>query len=61
LADKLKEQKDPRILGNGDVFDKYLVVPSQRGFYEKYRNGVRVASDWVNQSDFRPDQNAELH
>jgi hypothetical protein len=42
LMEKLKEQEDPRVLGNGDVFDTYLVFPSQRNFYKRYMNGEQV-------------------
>jgi len=58
--EKLKEQEDPRVLGNGDVFDSYLVFPSQRDFYKRYMNGEQVKTDWVNKSDFRPWQNPEF-
>lgn len=60
LMEKLKEQEDPRVLGNGDVFDTYLVFPSQRDFYKRYMNGVKIKTDWVNKSDFRPWQNPEF-
>lgn len=60
LMEKLKEQADPRILGNGDVFDQYPIFPSQRNFYERYFNGEKVPHGWVNESDFRPQQNPEL-
>ncbi len=59
LVTKLKEQKDPRMSGTGDIFDTYQVFPSQRGFYEKHMNGEKMNSGWVNKSDFRPEQNTK--
>ena len=60
LEKKLKEQADPRILGNGDVFDNYPIMPSQSRFYERHFNGEKMPSGWVNKSDFRPEQNQEF-
>ena len=60
LEKKLKEQADPRILGNGDVFDNYPIMPSQSRFYERLFNGEKLPSGWVNKSDFRPEQNQEF-
>lgn len=60
LFEQLKIQKDPRLMGNGDVFDKYPIFPKQQGFYEKYMDGQEMNSAWVNKSDFRPEQNPEL-
>lgn len=51
----LEEQGDPRMFGNGDVFDNYPYSEEiNRGFYEKYKNGEVDKSDagWVNPSDF---------
>lgn len=56
MIELLEKQEDPRILGNGDVFDTYLVMPNQRGFYERYMRGEEMSSGWVNKSDFRPEQ-----
>jgi N-sulfoglucosamine sulfohydrolase len=61
LTEQLEIQKDPRMTGNGDVFDKYPIFPKQQGFYEKYMNGQEMNSAWVNKSDFRPEQNLELN
>ena len=51
LESELRKQNDPRIFGNGDVFDNY--VPD-RGvhFYEKYMNGEKVNAGWINETDF---------
>ena len=60
LFEKLKEQADPRILGNGDIFDNYPIIPKQINFYERFFKGEKMNYGWVNESDFRPEQNKEL-
>ncbi len=53
MYDKLKEQGDPRINGNGEIFDKYLVhSPRLRDFYEKFKKGIPPHTGWVKQSDY---------
>ncbi len=60
LVEELNKQADPRILGKGDVFDNYPIIPSQIRFYERYFNGEKMSYGWVNKSDFRPEQNQDL-
>ncbi|MDX1617579.1 MAG: sulfatase [Balneolaceae bacterium] len=55
LFDELRQQGDPRVLGNGEVFDNYPYANEQhRNFYRRYMSGELGASDagWVNPSDF---------
>ncbi|HBL47512.1 MAG TPA: heparan N-sulfatase, partial [Planctomycetaceae bacterium] len=53
LQDELTAQKDPRVLGNGSVFEKYQYSdPRTRGFYERYMQGEKVKAGWVNETDF---------
>ena len=55
LYDELLKQKDPRIIGNGDIFDKYVYAnKEQRDFYNRYINGrmFRKAAAWVDSTDF---------
>ncbi|MDX1641493.1 MAG: sulfatase [Balneolaceae bacterium] len=59
LFEKLEEQGDPRMFGNGEVFDNYLYSQeNNRNFYEKYMTGELDESDagWVNPTDFENDQ-----
>ncbi|MFH4969497.1 sulfatase [Gaetbulibacter sp. M240] len=51
LESELKAQNDPRMFGNGFIFDNY---PPDRNahFYEKYMNGEDVKAGWINKSDF---------
>lgn len=56
LISQLKKQKDPRMFGNGAIFDNY--VPDRNAnFYEKYMNGEKVKSGWINDSDFENEKN----
>ncbi len=53
LFEELKAQGDPRLLGRGDVFEKYpYAQQAHRNFYEKYRRGEKVQAGWVNRTDF---------
>lgn len=55
LFDELTKQGDPRMFGNGDVFDNYDVCwPEYRDFYERFNAGEKFDLGWVNPSDFRP-------
>jgi arylsulfatase A-like enzyme len=51
LESNLKKQGDPRMFGNGAIFDSY---PPNNGanLYEKYMNGEKVNTGWINDSDF---------
>ena len=52
MAQKLVEQADPRILGNGDVFDHYEYSGLVKNYYNRYLKGEKVQADWVNESDY---------
>jgi arylsulfatase A-like enzyme len=55
LLEKLRKQEDPRILGNGDVFDSYQYASgSVRNFYSRYMKGElrRNTAGWVDSTDF---------
>ena len=53
MVQGLTAQNDPRILGQGAIFDeyKYSDVKNQ-GFYERYMAGESLPTGWVNDSDF---------
>ena len=60
LFSELKEQGDPRMHGNGAVFDDYEYAnPEGENFYERHKLGEEMNTSWVNDSDFRPEQNLE--
>jgi N-sulfoglucosamine sulfohydrolase len=57
LFEKLKEQKDPRVMGNGDIFDNYpFMSPDYLNFWERVKSGdiVNPASKtgWVEPTDY---------
>jgi arylsulfatase A-like enzyme len=53
LFAELKQQDDPRMSGNGHIFDEYPnSAPAERGFYERFMRGENVRAGWVNRSDF---------
>jgi N-sulfoglucosamine sulfohydrolase len=55
LFSELKEQKDPRMFGEGDVFDHYPYAREDvRNFYNRYMNGeiTRFVTPWINKSDY---------
>jgi len=53
MEKELKEQGDPRMFGNGKVFDEYIyAADATRNFYERYMKGEKVKAGWVNDSDF---------
>jgi hypothetical protein len=59
LFDELKRQLDPRVLGKGDVFDKYpFAQKTSLDFYERYMNGEikKYQTNWVNPGDYEKDE-----
>lgn len=51
----LKAQGDPRMFGQGEVFDRYVHAnPGNVNFYERYMKGERLNTGWVSQTDFEP-------
>jgi N-sulfoglucosamine sulfohydrolase len=52
---KLTEQGDPRILGNGDIFDQYEYAGAVKDYYNRFMKGENVSAGWVNPSDFETD------
>ena len=53
MASMLEQQGDPRIIGNGDIFDSYLYSnENDRNFYERFMSGEKMEAGWVNESDF---------
>jgi len=53
LVAELKKQGDPRIFGQGEIFDNYQYAhPSSENFYERFTNGKEMKAGWVNPSDF---------
>lgn len=53
MESMLLVQRDPRMLGNGKVFDEYLPTAGD-GFYEKFMRGEKIRAGWVSDTDFEP-------
>lgn len=54
LLEELRSQNDPRMFGQGHLFDQY--IPTQgRDFYEKFLKGERLPTGWVNDTDYETD------
>ncbi|MGB3617655.1 MAG: sulfatase [Catalinimonas sp.] len=49
---QLLAEGDPRMRGEGHVFDEYPYYGEVRGFYERYTAGDTIETSWVNESDF---------
>jgi N-sulfoglucosamine sulfohydrolase len=56
LFDALEAQGDPRMKGQGSLFDEYLYADeSSRGFYDRYMRGESPNAGWVEPTDFEPE------
>ncbi len=56
MISDLTEQGDPRMSGQGKLFDDYPYSDGRTGqFYQKYLSGNRPRAGWVNESDFETD------
>jgi arylsulfatase A-like enzyme len=55
MTKKLTEQGDPRILGNGDIFDNYTYSGAVQNYYNRYMSGEKVKAAWVNETDYDSD------
>jgi N-sulfoglucosamine sulfohydrolase len=55
LEIELKAQDDPRMFGQGHIFEEYPYADAAlRNFYERYMRGEKLNAGWVNPSDFAP-------
>lgn len=53
MVSELKQQGDPRMTGNGKLFDDYPYSDSKTAhFYERYLSGNRPRAGWVSEGDF---------
>ncbi len=55
MKQKLTEQNDPRILGNGDIFDNYEYSGAVKNYYNRYMSGEKIPAGWVNETDYDSD------
>ena len=53
LYRELKAQGDPRMFGEGDIFDNYIYASEgTRNFHERYTSGEKMRAGWVSPDDF---------
>ncbi len=50
LTDLLKAQGDPRMSGQGHLFDEYQPT-NEAGFYDRYLRGEKPKAGWINETD----------
>jgi len=55
MKQKLTEQKDPRMLGQGCLFDNYPYSGEVANYYNRYMCGEKIPAGWVNETDYDPD------
>ena len=51
MFEKLIEQEDPRVLGNGDVFDNYKYSGFHQNYFNRLKNGEDIFPTWIQKSD----------
>jgi len=57
LFSELKKQGDPRMHGNGKVFEQYgFAWDTWSNFYEKYHRGEKIRTGWVLPSDYEKEK-----
>ena len=55
LVRELKAQGDPRMFGQGHIFDEYPYSADQhRGYYERVMGGEKIPAGWINKTDVEP-------
>ncbi|MDD4107987.1 MAG: sulfatase [Prolixibacteraceae bacterium] len=59
MTRKLKEQNDPRISGEGDIFDRYVYRGAEANYYNRYMSGEEIPAGWINKSDYDADLTGE--
>ncbi len=52
LFNQLSIEEDPRMAGDGGIFEQYPYQGHAAGFYERYLAGEEIRTGWVNESDF---------
>jgi len=53
MEGELKQQQDPRMFGNGHIFDDYPYAQDRvRNFYERFFKGEKMATGWIESTDF---------
>ncbi len=57
ITKELKREGDPRILGNGHIFDTYPYARTDmQNFYERFMSGEPLQAGWINPSDIEKEK-----
>jgi hypothetical protein len=51
MTRKLQKDGDPRMKGQGDIFDTYPYSEDNRDFYNRFVSGEKLKAGWINPSD----------
>lgn len=55
MTAELTREEDPRILGNGEIFDSYpYSEPERRNYYHRFMAGEPVTAGWISKTDVEP-------
>jgi N-sulfoglucosamine sulfohydrolase len=52
MIQRLTEQQDPRMAGNGHIFENYIYEGAVRNYYNRFMAGENIPAGWVNKSDY---------
>lgn len=52
MIQKLTNEEDPRILGNGQIFENYKYNGAVQNYYNRYMAGEKIKAGWVNETDY---------
>ena len=56
MQKKLRKDKDPRMFGNGDEFEKYPYSQDNRNFYNRVMAGEKLKANWIEQTDIEKEK-----
>jgi hypothetical protein len=57
MTAELKAEGDPRMFGNGDIFETYQYSEEDtRNFYNRFMAGGKVKAGWINQTDIEKEK-----
>ncbi len=52
METQLKQQQDPRMFGDGKIFDQYHNMCPSHDYWERAKSGEKVPHGWINDTDF---------
>lgn len=55
LLNELTKQGDPRIIGDGTVFDNYPYMGAERMVWNRMKQGEKIKLGYINETDYEPE------